>query len=1410
MRTIFSRGGLLRRITFALALLSAGLVPIREAHGEATLELFQQTWPQITAKMPEIAEAGYDSLYLPNPAKGNEGGYSFGYDVFDPFDLGSTNQQGTVATMYGTQAQLIQMVQTAHRFGIRVYFDNVMNHRAVTVPGYPGSGTPINYYPGLIPQDFHLQSVAGGYKSWANISDWCDTWQVENQLLDGLCDLAQEPGTVNDNFGAALGDTITKPVFIRFPGRPDLYMDTNGAFLGSGAGTGWPMTNGYGPLNGWRPFDGHGQPVPEDVSTYLCRAVAWTLYITGCDGFRLDAVKHVPVNFFGNETGQTDDPAFGGYTGAIQAMYDYVHGYGNNVTGNGYLETDGNRNSCFNTEAPRNDAMLFGECDPSALAEGEDYYDYLNSGMRLLNFPLYNEFNNILNNYNGSPGMYGMDGRDYAPSTSEQGNCDGNGNFSPAQAVNMPQTQDPGTCCPADESLENAYFFMHEGLPMVYSDGFNHNPGSGTPIVSYFNYLGEFGDNTGPDLMYLHNQLSRGGTWSRWSDQNIVMFERYDYREGTNTQPWTQDVVLFALNDDFGYPGDITFDDGVSRTGDGYYLVSTNTGNGTASADTSLSNSRHLGIVVGFPPGTVLTQLSSSGDAAGGYRAYHQLLVHGATSNLSDAESSANDPNPANRLIYVGGQSLASGGGAIELVIPSGAWVMYGIQWPQPSQNNPATNAIILTQGGSPVPSLLVYRQDGPNGDTNYSPSFPFRMRGSVDPYGNTLMDPGEGCVSNRTYAIEIPIVTNAPFNILVNSDASTSNTLVKLDGGIDLNSQMGLGPTSFRPGIAPTNFLDLRDNPPGYADDVFLGYEQTAFQFRNGPEKFAARIIASNNIVSLGAETYCYTVDGASNVIAGAGYGAGITNSTADWIWHDPTNTVTAVNATAPTQRNPLSPSDGQSVDLWVKAGYQFQINTGYIYYTTDGSNPEGAFGVAKGATRVIPIFWAAHDSITTNIDWWKGTIPAQPVGTQVRYKISLFNGGSYGFAMGDTTQWLSIPPISYGEPSGSKLFGLTQAAITNFNPTTAVVWTHDDLNPANTSVGLQTGFHIIRARVFLPRPGQSSVYNTFIQTFYYDGSLPSGVITSPTSGLTLSNRTYTIVIRGDNSVTEADVNIQDNETNSDDIFTGQANGIGNDAHGNPVFVPAAPVTPNPALSAVWTNYPQEFHATLPFVPTNGLFAITVHLKELTSSIYTNRFATLTVTGVAAAPGQSLDLSNPSENGEIVTVPAGSAFTIQACFTTNLLTGINDSQAVNDFYIYVNGVFQPRNVSGDLYTLGGSGCSQGMRLLGYNWTSPLIGSNLIQVVFSNTTANVLSDAKTVIIAPPLQITDLSPRDQLIVWNSAPGVYYEVLATTNLAQPFQADSGVIPSQGASTFFFDTANSPPVPQKFYEIEVLPSQ
>src|SRR6185295_19786295 len=125
------------------------------------------------------------------PTKGGSG-YSVGYDLFDPFDLGDKDQRGTVATRYGTKDELLRMVRIAHRFGLRVYFDNIVNHRGFDVPGYDAN-TSTNLYPGMVPGDFHLRLNAQGfYRNWDSVSDWNDVWQVQNRPLLGLLDLAHE------------------------------------------------------------------------------------------------------------------------------------------------------------------------------------------------------------------------------------------------------------------------------------------------------------------------------------------------------------------------------------------------------------------------------------------------------------------------------------------------------------------------------------------------------------------------------------------------------------------------------------------------------------------------------------------------------------------------------------------------------------------------------------------------------------------------------------------------------------------------------------------------------------------------------------------------------------------------------------------------------------------------------------------------------------------------------------------------------------------------------------------------------------------------------------------------------------------------------------------------------------------
>ena len=241
--------------------------------------------------------------------------------------------------------------------------------------------------------------------------------------------------------------------------------------------------------------------------------------------------------------------------------------------------------------------------------------------------------------------------------------------------------------------------------------------------------------------------------------------------------------------------------------------------------------------------------------------------MHGATSSWSAAQSNAaNAADPTQRLIYVGGQTPASGGGAIELIIPSDAWVIYGYQWPEASRANAATNAIVFRQGGERRPQITVYRQDGPDGHANYNPLFPFKMRGSVDQYGNPVMAPGEGNVSNLTYAIDVPVVTNAQLRHSGPQRRLVFNTLVKLDGGIDLNSQMGLGPTNFQPGLAPTNFLDLRDNPPGLRQRCFSGLRADGLPIPQRAGKIRrAEHLPATTLSRSGAETYYYTVGGAN-----------------------------------------------------------------------------------------------------------------------------------------------------------------------------------------------------------------------------------------------------------------------------------------------------------------------------------------------------------------------------------------------------------------------------------------------------------------------------------------------------------------------------------------------------------------
>src|SRR5260221_1518882 len=349
---------------------------------DAMLQLFNLSWNEVADKIPEIAEAGYSSMWLPPPTKGSSG-YSVGYDLFDPLDLGDKDQRGTIGTRYGTKEELLRMVRIAHRFGLRIYFDNVVNHRAFDVPGYDAN-TSTNLYPGMVPGDFHLMTTADGFfRNANNIGDFNDVWQVQNLSLFGLVDIAHE--TPNANFGPTQGSTASKPVLVRHPNNPEYYdFNSAGARVGFGNVTQADLS-------------ANPNAFKEDVGGYLLRTVRWLIDQTKCDGLRLDAVKHVPSYFFGLQSGAGKDTDSSGYVGSAQLQFNPTHGF-----------TDANhRDSNFDTEAPRTDALIFGE----HLGEPPAYNEYVDAGMRLLDNPLRNYLNNVL----GNPGatLAGLEQRDF-------------------------------------------------------------------------------------------------------------------------------------------------------------------------------------------------------------------------------------------------------------------------------------------------------------------------------------------------------------------------------------------------------------------------------------------------------------------------------------------------------------------------------------------------------------------------------------------------------------------------------------------------------------------------------------------------------------------------------------------------------------------------------------------------------------------------------------------------------------------------------------------------------------------------------------------------------------------------------------------------------------------------------------
>ncbi len=1114
---------ILPRVLTALVLLA------NLACGESMLQFFNTSWVDITRKMPELAEAGYQALWLPPPTKGS-GGLSVGYDCWDRFDLGSKDQRGSVRTRYGTEVELLELVRVAHRFGIRIYLDNVMNHNAFDVPGYNAS-TPIDTYPGFLPEDFHLRRTEDGfYRKWDNTRDWNDAWQVQNLGLADLIDISTEPGATNYNHGSYEGDTIPKIKFIRHPNNPEYYCyDASGNYVGFGTGNG--LTSSY--------LAAHPDVYSERVEDMLNRAARWQLDRTKADGFRLDAVKHTPADFFGATYGADKSYSDYGYIGQAQRQFAITRGFNDprfNTTPQG---SQVNLRECvFDTEKPRHNAMMFGE----HLGQPPAYGSYIDAGMRLVD----NELRSNLNNVLGNP-YSGLNNYQFS----------GYGGFSADVTVMHAQSHDNDYA--SRRELQHAIYFTRAGIGLVYTDGNYHAEtlgGSGGAFPRHANtaFLGQWGDSRIPNLLKIHQDFARGWQKGRAGTADLITCERIDKRESPAMSDAAGTTMLVAVNDNYAI--------GVPLTG------------GTS-----------------FP---------STGGGGG-----------------------ENNPNTGDEYLYqyargygsqVGFYKYASALGSV--LVPAGSYFVFAPRTPEESDlwKNAGGRAITIYQNGQTAGDLAVSRRDGPDGDPAFNPN------GEPDPVTN-----------DYTYQTSVPRVTNASdLRFVVRADGSAQNILLKLDGGVDLNGTRPAGDTD------PL----YRDNPPGLATDVFMGFEQAEFLKRTGPEKFAAEDSARDIIGSTGAETY--TVGGST--VNGGGTNPQFEDA-AFFVWHSPT-------ASAPDS-GPQLHHTGSTLEFWVKTNTGLDGYKAFLYYTNDGTNPEGAGGEGTGTTQVVEM---PYNTDFDGGSWFRAILNPIPTGT-IKYKISAVreSAGAY--------------PLSSVYPSGPdsvsrKLRMMTVFNVNHFNATAVVNAPHNDY--VTTETGLGEGFHVLRARAFLKRDGKTSLYNTFTQTFYYDAQTPGGQIVYPTGdSQTIGGSEYGVVVRADNSTSEVWHRIDDGDASNDDSVTLADNGNG-------AWVRASEVTANPSVVPANAAHTREFRFNYVNIPSTGDATIQVRLKEISSSADNNladetgHFTTLTRTVVTRGPDYRMFIAYPPVDGSAI----NDDYVVKAYFSKSLADGLSEADLKARFLV--------------------------------------------------------------------------------------------------------------------------------------------
>ncbi len=245
-------------------------------------------WNEIYDEAEQLAEAGITAVWLPPAFKGMDGQSDVGYSIYDLYDLGEFYQKGSRETKYGDKEEYIQAIEGLRACNIQVYGDIVLNHKM-------GADFTEKIHCQEV-QQYNRNKVIGEEKV---ISGWTgfEFAGRNNKYSDFKWDYRCFTAVDYDEY-------YKRNSIYKFKGKKwSIDVDDENGNYDYLMGCNIDFAN-------------------EDVLKELDRWGKWYLSITGIDGVRLDAIKHISADFYKKWIADMRE-----YTGKeLFAVGEYWHG----------------------------------------------------------------------------------------------------------------------------------------------------------------------------------------------------------------------------------------------------------------------------------------------------------------------------------------------------------------------------------------------------------------------------------------------------------------------------------------------------------------------------------------------------------------------------------------------------------------------------------------------------------------------------------------------------------------------------------------------------------------------------------------------------------------------------------------------------------------------------------------------------------------------------------------------------------------------------------------------------------------------------------------------------------------------------------------------------------------------------